>query len=72
MEKLADSAKTSTLNLDRKESESSSYSIIYNLDDVYRDIGHGKTQRILAYVNAVSRTSGNFFNNQFAFLILTQ
>ena len=44
----------------------------HNLDQVYDEIGHGTTQRILAYVNSIARTSGNFFTTQFAFLILQQ
>ena len=42
----------------------------YTLDKAYEEIGHGLTQRLMAYVNAIARTSGNFFTCSFAFLIL--
>lgn len=44
----------------------------YTLDRVYDEIGDGLTQKIMAYVNAIGRTSGAFFTCSFAFLILKQ
>ena len=44
----------------------------YTLDRAYDEIGHGLTQKIMAYVNAIARTSGAFFTCSFAFLILEQ
>ena len=42
----------------------------YTLDKAYDEIGDGLTQKIMAYVNAIGRTSGAFFTCSFAFLIL--
>jgi len=43
---------------------------IWTLDSAYEKIGHGCIQRIISYVNAVSRNSGAFFAYCFAYLIL--
>ena len=45
---------------------------VETLDSVYEKIGHGKIQRLIAYVCAVSRNSGAFFAYCFAYLILEQ
>ena len=43
---------------------------VITLDTAYERIGHGRIQRILAYVNSISRNSGCFFAYCFAYLIL--
>ena len=45
---------------------------VITLDIAYEKIGHGRIQRILAYVNAITRNSGMFFSCCFAYLILEQ
>ena len=45
---------------------------LLTLDKAYRIIGHGRIQRILVYVNSISRNCGAFFAYCYAYLILKQ
>ena len=45
---------------------------VETLDSALEKIGHGRMQRLVAYVCAVTRVSGQIFAYNFAFLILKQ
>ena len=45
---------------------------VETLDSAFEKIGHGRMQRLVAYVCAVTRVSGQIFAYNFAFLILKQ